>query len=76
LSANEIPNSSPADTVSSHGVRQLWPCVVCASAPGGSDSIRNTSVEDDLKKSKLGIDIEHAARVKPHARMAMIRFIG
>ena len=31
-------------TVSSQGVRQDWPSAVRASAPGGSDSIRSTSV--------------------------------
>src|SRR4029453_16494787 len=63
-------------TVSSHGVRQVWPWVVLASAPGGSDSIRKVSVAGaDLKKSRLGIDAEHAARVKPHATKAMTRLI-
>jgi hypothetical protein len=27
----------------------------------------------DLKKSKLGMDIEHAARAKPHPTAAIIR---
>jgi hypothetical protein len=47
---------------------------VRASAPGGSDSIRSTSVLGlDLKKSKLGMDIEQAARAKPHPTAATNR---
>jgi hypothetical protein len=38
------------------------------SAPGGADSNRNAALGgDDLRKSRLGIDAEHAAKVKPHA---------
>src|SRR5215510_9105543 len=68
---------SPPDwTVSSHGVRQLWPCEVRASAPGGSDSTRKTSVgAADFMKSRLGIDIEHAARANPHAATAITRLM-
>ena len=68
-------NSLSVGTVSSQGVRQVCPWEVRASAPGGSDSIRSTSVLGvDLKKSKLGIDIEHAARAKPHPTAAITRY--
>jgi hypothetical protein len=54
-------------------VRQDWPWVDFASAPGGWDSTRKTFVSgDDLKKSVLGSDDEHAASVKLHANKAMI----
>ena len=68
--------SPPPCTVSSLGVRLVWRCEVLASAPGGSDSIRRVSVAgDDLKKSMLGKEAEHAARVKPHATKAMTRLM-
>jgi hypothetical protein len=36
------------------------------------DSNRNAAVGgDDLRKSRLGIDAEHEAKVKPHAMTAM-----
>src|SRR3954454_14676136 len=76
LSANETAISVPDVATSSQGVRQLCPCVVRASAPGGSDSTRSVSVAGDpLKKSRLGIDMEHAASAKPHARMAITRLM-
>jgi hypothetical protein len=66
--------SLPDWTVSSQGVRQLCPCEVRASAPGGSDSTRKTSVAGvDLKISKLGMDIEHAASAKLQAVTAITR---
>jgi hypothetical protein len=41
-------------------------------APAGTDSSRNAAVGgDDLRKSRLGIDAEHEAKVKPHAMTAM-----
>ena len=56
------------------------------SAPGGFDSNRTSvrtetvsvvSVDgDEPKKFKLGIDAEHAARVKPHAITAITRLIS
>ena len=68
--------SAPAGTVSSQGVRQLWPSVVRASAPGGSDSIRNVSLAGaDLKNSRLGIDIAQPATVRPHATTAITRLM-
>src|SRR3954467_15751929 len=66
--------SLPAWTVSSQGVRQLCPCEVRASAPGGSDSTRKTSLGGvDLKISMLGMDIEHAASAKLQAITATTR---
>jgi hypothetical protein len=72
-------------TLSSHGVRQVTPEIL-TSAPGGFDWNRTVSVReidptvsvdgDELKKSKLGIDAEHAAAVKPHAITAMTRLIS
>jgi hypothetical protein len=51
--------------------------MVLTSAPGGSDSIRNTSVAGlERKKSRLGIDIEQAARVKPQATTAITRLMA
>jgi hypothetical protein len=42
------------------------------SAPVGTDSNRNAAFgDDDLRKSRLGIDAEHAATVKPQAITAM-----
>ena len=68
--------SAPAGTVSSQGVRQLWPSVVRASAPGGSDSIRSVSAAGaDLKNSRLGIDIAQPATVRPHATTAITRLM-
>src|SRR5262249_14610997 len=68
--------SPPDGTVSSHGVRQLWPWEVRASAPGGSDSTRKTSVAaPGLNMSRLGIDIEHAASARPHAATAITRLM-
>src|SRR5262249_59813002 len=74
--------SSAAATESSQGVRQLWPDAVLASAPGGSDSIRNAcGAGDDLKKfmsgseKESGSDTEHAAKLTPHATTAIIRIM-
>jgi hypothetical protein len=76
LSAIVTDISPPAWTVSSQGVRQLCPWTLRASAPGGSDSIRTMSVGgDDFKKSRLGMEAEHAATVKPHATTAMTRLM-
>jgi hypothetical protein len=56
------------------------------SAPGGFDSNRTSvrtetvpvvSVDgDELKKSKLGVDAEHATTVKPQAITAKTRLIS
>src|SRR5579871_2003300 len=71
-----MARSLSVGTVSSHGVRQVCPCEVRASAPGGSDSIRNTSVGGlDLKKSKLGMDIEQSASASPQATAAITRLM-
>lgn len=76
LSAKVTENSLPGWTGSSHGVRQFCPSEVFASAPGGSDSIRSASVcGEEPRKFRLGIDVEHAARVKPHAMTAMTRLM-
>jgi hypothetical protein len=57
-------------------VRQVCPKEVFTSAPGGSDSNRKASLGgDELRKFKLGIDAEHAATVKPHAKTAMTRLM-
>jgi hypothetical protein len=62
--------------LSMHGLRQLCPIEVLASAPGGPDSIRSTSVGGaDLRKFQLGSD-EHVPRVKPHAMTATSRLIS
>jgi hypothetical protein len=62
--------------LSIHGLRQLCPIEVLASAPGGPDSIRSTSVGGaDLRKFQLGSD-EHVPRVKPHAMTATSRLIS
>jgi hypothetical protein len=43
------------------------------SAPAGTDSSRNAAVGgDDLRKSRLGIDAEHADTVKPHATTSTV----
>jgi hypothetical protein len=61
--------------VSSHGVRQVCP-EAFTSAPVGTDSNRIAAVGgDDLRKSRPGIDAEHAATVKPHATTAMTLLI-
>src|SRR5262249_9032431 len=77
-SVSVTENSPAACTPSSQGVRQLCPSDVLASAPGGSDSIRSES--DDgagLRKLRLDMVAEHAAKGKPHAAMAMtLRMIG
>jgi hypothetical protein len=66
LSAN-VAESSATSSVSSHGVRQVCPEAL-TSAPAGSDSNCIAAVgDDDLRKSRPGIDAEHAAKVKPHA---------
>jgi hypothetical protein len=75
LSSNVAVNSVFACTVSSHGVRQLWPDDVLTSAPGGADSNRKASVVSErLKKFRFGMT-EHAATDKPHATTAMTRLI-
>jgi hypothetical protein len=62
--------------VSSQGVRQLCPDEIFTSAPGGSVSNRTDSLGGvDLKKLRLGIDPEHAVKVKPHATTAMTRLM-
>jgi len=76
LSASVTETSPLAWTASSHGVRQLCPDDVLASAPGGSDSIRSASDDGvDFMKFRLEDMEEHAARVKPHAMMAMTRLM-
>jgi hypothetical protein len=77
LSASVTETSPLAWTASSQGVRQLCPDDVLASAPGGSDSIRSASDDGaDFMKFRLDMDMEeHAARVKPHAMMAMTRLM-
>jgi len=52
-------------------VRQLCP-ETFTSAPGGSDSNRSAAVVgDDLRKSRPGIEDEHAATIKLHAKTPM-----
>jgi hypothetical protein len=86
LCANVAEISGATWTLSSHGVRQVTPEIL-TSAPAGFDSNRTVSVRaeivptvsvdgDELKKFKLGIDAEHAAKVKPHAITAMTRLIS
>ena len=66
--------SLPGWTFSSQGVLHDGPDATLASAPGGSDSIRSASVlGPDFRKSMLGSDDEHPARMKPHANKAATR---
>src|SRR5262249_27068032 len=71
-----MENSLPGWTESWHGVRQLCPSEVFASAPDGSESM--ASVSDcgvDLRKSRLGIVAEHAATIRPQATTAITRLM-
>src|SRR5438552_18284327 len=71
-----MENSLPGWTESLQGVRQLSPNEVFASAPGGSDSMASDSAcGADFMKSRLGIVVEHAASMKPHAMTAMTRLM-
>src|SRR3984893_17880097 len=71
----KVTESSATSRVSSHGVRQVCPETLTW-APGRTDSNRNAVFAgDDLRKSRLGIDAEHAANVKPHTTKPMTRLI-
>jgi hypothetical protein len=67
--------SRPEGIANSHGVWQVGPSELLASAPGGSDSIRTCSGEGE-RNPKLGIETEHAVRANPHAATKMIRVMG
>jgi hypothetical protein len=64
-------------TASEHGVRQVCPVEVRASAPAGSDSNWIVVVGGPKPGTeKLGmLRPEHPARLKPQAAMATVRFI-
>src|SRR5215813_8792104 len=71
-----MENSLPGWTESWHGVWQLCPSEVFASAPDGSESMASASdCGVDLRKSRLGIVAEHAATIKPQATTAITRLM-
>jgi len=76
-SVKVVVNSLPV-TASEHGVRQVCPVEVRASAPGGLVSNCTVVVggpkPGSEKLGMLGMP-EHPARAKPHAAMATVRFI-
>jgi hypothetical protein len=75
-SVNAAESSGATWMDSSQGVRHAWPEETFTSAPGGSDSKRTVDVGgDELKKFRFGMDAEHAATLKQHARTAMTRLM-
>ena len=68
--------SLPEGTVNSHGVWQVGPSELVASAPGGLDSILRVSVGGvDRRNPKLGKDLPQALRMRAQAAIRINRFI-
>src|SRR6266571_4186404 len=58
-----------------HGVRQVWPVEVRASAPGGSEASDSSPVPGPNTPGKRSLVDAHPAKVRPDATMTTARFM-